>query len=236
MKKIFHSANQRGHNRFSWLDSYHSFSFGHFYDENKINFGALRVLNDDTVSPGMGFGSHPHDNMEIVSIPLSGALEHRDSMDSHGVIKSGDVQIMSAGTGITHSEFNHSKDEEVKFLQIWVFPRERQITPRYDQRYFDAMERNGKWQFVVDPEGKEGVQIMQEAWFSLANIAEGQSLDYQVHREGNGVYFFLLEGNVGIEGETLARRDALGIWETDKTVVTASKDATVLALEVPMQM
>jgi quercetin 2,3-dioxygenase len=153
MKSILHKASERGHNQFSWLNSYHSFSFGHYFDENKVHFGALRVLNDDTVAPSGGFGTHPHDNMEIVSIPLSGALEHKDSIGTVGVIQSGDVQIMSAGTGIMHSEYNHSSTEEVKFLQIWIFPRERQIQPRYDQKTFDPNGRKGNWQILVDPQG-----------------------------------------------------------------------------------
>jgi redox-sensitive bicupin YhaK (pirin superfamily) len=236
MKSIFHPAADRGHNVFSWLDSYHSFSFGQFYDENKIHFGALRVLNDDTVAAGMGFGAHPHDNMEIVSIPLSGALEHRDSMGNDGVIYANDVQIMSAGTGIQHSEFNHSKTEEVKFLQIWVFPRERQIEPRYDQKTFDPETYKNQWQILVDPQGVVGVRIAQEAWFSVANIDAGTALSYDIKRQGNGTYFFVLDGKVSIEEKELANRDALGIWEVGSVAVSALKSARVLAIEVPMAL
>lgn len=236
MKTIFHASSERGHNKLSWLNSYHSFSFGHYYDDNKVHFGALRVLNDDTVMPGMGFGSHPHDNMEIVSIPLEGALEHRDSMGSHGIISSGDVQIMSAGTGIMHSEFNHSKTDQVKFLQIWVFPRERQIAPRYDQKSFNPQGRKGVWQTIVDPEGTQGIQIMQEAWFSLSDLEPGAFLDYNLHRSGNGVYFFLLNGSCQIGQFNLNSRDAAGFWETDRMTVTAHTDLSVLAIEVPMEM
>lgn len=236
MKSIFHPAAGRGHNTFSWLDSYHSFSFGQFYDENKVHFGALRVLNDDTVAPGMGFGAHPHDNMEIVSIPLEGALEHRDSMGNNGVIRVNDVQIMSAGTGIQHSEFNHSKTEEVKFLQIWVFPRERQIEPRYDQKTFDLDAGTNQWQILVDPQGGVGVRIAQEAWFSVAKLDAGSTLNYDVKRQGNGTYFFVLDGKVSIEEKELANRDALGIWEVPSVNVSALEPARVLAIEVPMEL
>ncbi|MBS3915400.1 MAG: pirin family protein [Bacteroidetes bacterium] len=234
MKHIFHPANERGHNKFSWLDSYHSFSFGHYYDEKKVHFGALRVLNDDLVAPGGGFGTHPHDNMEIVSIPLSGALEHRDSMSSHGIIKSGDVQIMSAGTGISHSEFNHSQSEEVRFLQIWVFPRRRQLKPRYDQKTFEFA--TGKWQVVVDPEGENGVGIMQDSWFSLFETTEISDANYQMHKSGNGVYFFVLEGHVKVEELELGRRDAAGFWETDNVQINAKAGSRILAIEVPMEL
>lgn len=236
MKKIFHPAAERGHNRFSWLDSYHSFSFGHWYNESKVHFGALRVLNDDYVEPGMGFGTHPHDNMEIVSIPLEGALEHRDSMDNHGIIEAGDVQIMSAGTGIMHSEFNHSKTEPVRFLQIWIFPRERQIEPRYDQKTFNTEGRKNQWQILVDPQGTVGILIVQEAWFSIADMDTGTELEYDVKRQGNGVYFFTLEGSVEIAEEQLQRRDAVGVWDTGKVQVKATSASTVLAIEVPLEM
>lgn len=236
MKHIFHPASERGHNRLSWLDSYHSFSFGHFYDENKIHFGALRVLNDDTVMPGMGFGTHPHDNMEIVSIPLEGALEHRDSMENHGIIRAGDVQIMSAGTGIMHSEFNHSRSEVVKFLQIWVFPRERQIQPRYDQKTFHPDQRLGKWQVLVDPSGDQGVRIVQESWFSIADLQKDEILGYDMHRSGNGVYFFVLSGTGYVGSFHMHSRDAAGFWETGRVEVRAETNLSVLAVEVPMEM
>jgi redox-sensitive bicupin YhaK (pirin superfamily) len=236
MKAVFHPAGQRGHNTFGWLDSHHSFSFGHFHDENKMHFGALRVLNDDKVMPGMGFGTHPHDNMEIVSIPLSGALEHRDSMDTFTVIKTGDVQIMSAGTGVTHSEYNHSKTEPVDFLQIWVFPRERQLKPRYDQKTFLETERTNRWQTIVDPTGAEGVQINQEAWFGMAELHANYSLQYSMRRPGNGVYLFVLNGTIQVEEHELNARDAMGIWETDSAMLRATADASILAIEVPMAL
>lgn len=236
MKSIFYPSTERGHNKLSWLDSYHSFSFGHYYDENKVQFGALRVLNDDTVMPGMGFGSHPHDNMEIVSIPLSGALEHRDNMGNEGVILAGDVQIMSAGTGIVHSEFNHSASENVHFLQIWIFPRVRQIQPRYEQKTFEPALRKGEWQILVDPQGNVGILIIQEAWISVAEIAEGSILEYDVKRQGNGVYFFVLNGTVVIDDQTSGSRDAIGVWDNGKIPVIAKETSTVLAIEVPLDL
>jgi quercetin 2,3-dioxygenase len=236
MKSILHKASERGHNQFSWLNSYHSFSFGHYFDENKVHFGALRVLNDDTVAPSGGFGTHPHDNMEIVSIPLSGALEHKDSIGTVGVIQSGDVQIMSAGTGIMHSEYNHSSTEEVKFLQIWIFPRERQIQPRYDQKTFDPNGRKGNWQILVDPQGVLGVLIVQEAWFSIAEIEAGNGLEYDVKRMGNGVYFFVLDGECIINETELGPRDAMGVWDIGKIHLDATHKVTVLAIEVPMDL
>lgn len=236
MKYVYHPAGERGHNQMSWLDSYHSFSFGHFFDEEKVHFGALRVLNDDTVMPGMGFGSHPHDNMEIISIPLEGALEHKDSMGNHGVIEAGDVQIMSAGTGIVHSEYNHSKTEPVKFLQVWVFPRERQVVPRYDQKKFPMEGRKNQWQICVDPQGIVGVLAIQEVWFSIADFDAGIELEYDVKRQGNGTYFFVIEGSVTISGQELNKRDAIGVWDIGKVQVKANESATVLAIEVPMDL
>jgi quercetin 2,3-dioxygenase len=236
MEYLLHRATERGHNQFSWLDSYHSFSFGHYFDENKIHFGALRVLNDDTVAPGGGFGTHPHDNMEIVSIPLEGALEHKDSIGSVGVIRSGDVQIMSAGTGIMHSEYNHSSTELVKFLQIWIFPRERQLTPRYDQKHFGSEGRASKWQVVVDPAGNEGVLINQESWFSMADLKAGEILDYKFHRPGNGVYLFVLNGKASVENEILETRGAMGIWDTGEFNISAMEECSLLAIEIPMNL
>jgi len=177
MQTIFYPAPERGHVNFGWLDSHHSFSFGHWYDPAKVHFGALRVLNDDIVSGGGGFGTHPHDNMEIVSIPLKGSLAHKDSTGTDGIIRTGDVQIMSAGSGIRHSEFNHSKTEPTNFLQIWVFPKQRDIKPRYDQRRFDTKDRINKWQVVVSPDQKENaLWINQDARFALANLEEGKEI------------------------------------------------------------
>lgn len=236
MNKVFHPADQRGQNRLSWLNSHHSFSFGHYHDSNKMNFGALRVFNDDVVAPGKGFGNHPHDNMEIISIPLSGALEHTDSIGNKGVINSGDVQIMSAGTGIMHSEKNASDTEPVAFFQIWIFPRERQILPRYDQKTFDSENRKNQWQILVDPQGEVGVRIVQEAWISIAEISEKSSLKYYRKRSGNGVYFFLIAGKCIIAEMGLSARDAIGIWDESQIDVAARENSTILAVEVPMSL
>jgi len=236
MKTIFHPANERGHANHGWLDSYHSFSFGHWYDPSKIHFGALRVLNDDKVSGGTGFGTHPHDNMEIVSIPLSGDLRHQDSTGRKAVIREGDVQIMSAGTGITHSEINHNRDQEVKFLQIWVFPKVRDIEPAYGQKSFNPEERKNKLLTVVDPEGIDGIRINQDAWFLLGDFDQAEKVDYKIKKSGNGVYIFILEGAVQIGGHHLHRRDALGVWEVDQVALDVTPGSQILLIEVPMEL
>lgn len=235
MKSIIHPAKDRGQVNFGWLNSHHSFSFGHWYNPEKVHFGALRVLNDDIVLGGQGFGTHPHDNMEIVSIPLSGALAHKDSTGTDGIIKTGDVQIMSAGSGIRHSEYNASKSETVNFLQIWVFPKQENIQPSYEQKTFDAAARRNQWQVVVSPDTTEGgVWINQDARFLLADLEPGTTLTYEPKFEGNGVYFFLIEGDADIAGNNLNKRDAIGIWETGSVNITSKNKASVLAIEVPM--
>jgi quercetin 2,3-dioxygenase len=193
------------------------------------------VLNDDTVAPGMGFGTHPHDNMEIVSIPLSGALEHKDSMGNKTVITAGEVQIMSAGTGVSHSEYNHSRDEEVKFLQIWVLPKERNIKPRYDQKRFSEEQKKNRFLTVISP-GKDGeaMWINQDAYFSLGSLDKDAAVDYTIKKTGNGAYIFVLEGEIEAAGETLGKRDGMGVSEADKIQVKASQEAEVLIIEVPM--
>lgn len=234
-KTTLHPASERGHVNFGWLDSHHSFSFGHWYDPNKIHFGALRVLNDDIVQGGGGFGAHPHDNMEIVSIPLNGALAHKDSTGTDGIIQTGDVQIMSAGSGIRHSEYNNSKTNPVNFLQIWVFPKEKNIKPRYAQKNFDASERKNQWQVVVSPDEAEGgVWINQDSRFALTKLDKGKSIDFVSKFKGNGVYFFVIEGSIEVDGKKLNRRDAVGIAGLDKINIKAEADAEVLAIEVPM--
>jgi redox-sensitive bicupin YhaK (pirin superfamily) len=235
MKKIFHPSNERGHANHGWLNAYHSFSFANWYDENKTHFGLLRVLNDDTIAPGMGFGSHPHDNMEIVTIPFSGVLEHKDSMGNTGQIKPGEIQAMSAGTGIYHSEYNGSKTEETKLFQIWVFPKVKNITPRYDQRKFEIADRQNKFQTIVSPEKSDKTMwINQDAFFSLGNFEKGKSVEYKTNLKGNGVYFMLVEGEIEIDGQKLTRRDAMGVWDTDTISVKTNTDAEILAIEVPM--
>jgi len=237
MKSIFYPAAERGHANFGWLDSYHSFSFGQWHHPQKMHFGALRVLNDDQVKGGAGFGTHPHENMEIVSIPLSGALAHKDSTGTSEVINTGDVQIMSAGSGISHSEFNASKTDPVNFLQVWVFPKQHDIKPRYDQKTFDAAQRINQWQVVVSPDEKDSaVWINQDAKFSLATIEPGKELNYKNAFAGNGVYFFLLEGKATVADKELNRRDAIGVSETDSVGIKAIDAVSVLAIEVPMQL
>lgn len=235
MKTKVQRAAERGNNNFGWLDSKHSFSFGHFYDPQKMHFGALRVLNDDIVKGGQGFGEHPHDNMEIVSIPLKGALAHKDSTGTDGIIKTGDVQIMSAGSGIRHSEYNASKTEDVNFLQLWVIPKERNIKPRYQQKNFSVGERENKWQVVVSPDETDGgVWINQDAVFSLAHTEKDSTLSYKNKFSGNGVYFFVLEGDVELNGEILNKRDAMEITDADEFEIKIKADADLLAVEVPM--
>lgn len=231
---IYHPAGERGQVDFGWLKSAHSFSFGHWQSPEKIRFGLLRVLNDDQVAPGQGFGTHPHDNMEIVSIPLSGDLAHRDSMGNSTVIRQHDVQIMSAGTGVQHSEYNHSKTDPVHFLQIWVFPKLRNITPRYDQITFNPADRQNRLQTIVSPDNCGGVQINQDAWFSLGRFEAGQQINYNTHQKGQGVYVFVLEGEVNIDGQPLRRRDALGVAEAESFTLDFTADSEILLIEVPM--
>lgn len=235
MKTILHKAESRSHANHGWLNSYHTFSFSGYHDPSRVQFGLLRVLNDDIVKGGMGFGQHPHDNMEIISIPLRGSLEHGDNTGGHGIIKSGEVQIMSAGSGIAHSEKNASKTEEVNFLQIWVFPKERNIVPRYDQKEFKSDERLNKFQTVVSPEkGPNALWINQDAWFHLGNLKERTMAEYILKSKGNGVYAFILEGDVTINNQILNKRDGFGVWDTDKLSISANNDSEVLLMEVPM--
>lgn len=235
MNTVFHPADSRGHADHGWLDTYHSFSFASWHNPERMHFGALRVLNDDAVTSGAGFGTHPHDNMEIVSIPLSGDLEHQDSMGNKTAIREGDVQIMSAGTGVMHSEKNHNADEEVRFLQIWVFPNERDLTPSYGQLSMDLADQKNTLQCVVSPDGKEGVQIHQQAWFHIGQLSAGWNDRYNLHGSGQGVYAMVLEGEATVAGQSLSRRDALGIWNVDVVNIEANEDTRLLLIEVPMQ-
>jgi redox-sensitive bicupin YhaK (pirin superfamily) len=234
MKHVLHRADTRGHADHGWLNSHHTFSFANYYHPERIHFGALRVLNDDIVAAGRGFGLHPHDNMEIISIPLSGDLEHRDSMGNVQVIRHHDVQIMSAGTGVQHSEFNQNADAEVRFLQIWVFPKKRGIQPRYDQKTFDPADRHNRLQLVVAPEGGGALSINQDAWFSLGRLDQGFETTYALHGPNSGVYAFVLEGSATIGGMALGRRDGLGVWDTDALTIRAEADTELLLMEVPM--
>ena len=235
MKTIVHKANTRGHANHGWLDSYHTFSFAGYYNPERIHFGALRVLNDDTVAGGMGFGKHPHENMEIVSIPLSGDLEHADSMGNVAVIRQNDVQIMSAGTGVFHSEKNHSDEKPVKFLQIWVFPKQNNIEPRYEQKTFLPEDRENKLLEVISPVKNENtLWINQDAWFNLGNFKKDFSANYKLHSDKNGAYLFVLEGGVALNGDVLGKRDGVGISGTNSFDIKASSNAQFLLMEVPM--
>ncbi len=235
MKKTIHKANTRGIADFGWLHSKHTFSFSSYYNPNRMQFGALRVLNDDIVAPGMGFGTHGHENMEIVSIPLKGELSHKDSMGTAEVIHSGEVQIMSAGTGIRHSEFNHSESEPVNFLQIWILPKEIGIKPRYEQKEFSIADRQNKIKTVVSPnKNSNSVWINQDSYFSLVNLEKGKSLDYKNHLAGNGVYLFLIDGLITLDGEDFHKRDGVGISEVDSFKMEAVENSEILFIEVPM--
>jgi redox-sensitive bicupin YhaK (pirin superfamily) len=237
MKTLIHRSETRGHANHGWLDSHHTFSFANYYDPNRVHFGALRVLNDDIVAGGMGFGTHPHSDMEIISIPLEGDLEHKDSMGNTMVIKQGDVQIMSAGSGVKHSEYNKNKDKEVNFLQIWVFPKEKGVKPNYEQITFNTEDRINQWQQIVSPTANDGaVTIGQDAWFYLSKIEAGKSLSYEVKKNGNGVYAFLIDGKATVAGEPLNKRDGAGIWDTGSFEVQADADTEILLMEVPMQV
>jgi len=235
MNKIIHKADSRGYADHGWLQSFHSFSFANYHNPEKVRFGLLRVLNDDIVAPGMGFGTHPHDNMEIVTIPLKGELAHQDSTGNKEVIKAGEVQIMSAGSGLTHSEFNNSKKEFVNLFQIWVFPKEKNITPRYDQKIFNPEERKNKFQIVVSPDEKDGaLWINQDAYFTLGNFDEGNSLKYEIKKNGNGVYVMITEGSAEIDGEVLSRRDAIGLSDLSSVEIKILAKSELLIIEVPI--
>ena len=237
MKTVLHKANTRGHANHGWLDTHHTFSFANYYNPERMNFGVLRVLNDDRVAPGRGFGTHPHDNMEIISIPLEGDLEHKDSMGNTTVIRQGDVQVMSAGTGVFHSEYNKNSDQEVKFLQIWLFPNQKGVKPRYDQITLDPERMNNQLFQILSPDPEaEGVWIHQDAWFHMGNLKAGFTGNYSLKKPGNGVYAFVLDGDVTIAGQALNRRDGFGIWDTDAIEIKADSDARILLMEVSMQL
>ena len=237
MNTVLHKAATRGHANHGWLDSHHTFSFANYYNPERTNFGVLRVLNDDKVAPGMGFGTHPHDNMEIISIPIEGDLKHKDSMGNTTIIKEGDIQVMSAGTGVFHSEYNSNKDREVKFLQIWVFPNKKQVEPRYDQIPISDLEKKNQFTQVLSPNvDDQGVWIHQDAWFSIGSFEKGAATEYTFNKTGNGVYLFVLEGEVKVGDQELSKRDGYGIWDTSSFNLTASAESRVLLMEVPMSL
>jgi len=236
MKTILHKANERGHANHGWLNAYHSFSFASWYNPEKIQFGMLRVLNDDTIAAGMGFGTHPHDNMEIITIPLEGDLAHKDSMGNGTIIKSGDIQVMSAGTGIQHSEFNPNHDQHTKLFQIWLFPKYRNVEPRYQQITLDqSLQKNDFAQILSPNPDDAGVWIHQDAWFYLSDFDADFSKKLSLKKEGNGFYIMNIEGEIEINGEKLERRDAAGIWETNEIEIKANSSSKFLVMEVPME-
>ncbi|MGB3618833.1 MAG: pirin family protein [Catalinimonas sp.] len=240
MKTLLHSADRRGHFKFGWLDARYSFSFNRWFDPERVQFGALRVLNDDRIAPGGGFGTHPHENMEIVTIPLEGVLRHRDSTGESSTIGPGAVQAMSAGTGVTHSEFNASRTEPIQLLQLWVFPKRDGVRPQYGEQHFDLDANRDAWTTLVTSIDDEqatdtALRVHQDAVFSRAKLTAGRDLDYRVRFAGNGVYAFLIDGRVRIGEQVLDRRDALGITGADALTVQPETDADLLLVEVPMQ-
>ncbi|AWI26656.1 pirin family protein [Flavobacterium pallidum] len=233
-----HKAATRGYANHGWLESYHTFSFAGYNNPERVHFGVLRVLNDDRVNGGMGFGTHPHHDMEIISIPLEGDLEHKDSMGNTAVIRKGDIQVMSAGSGVTHSEYNKNQGEAAKFLQIWVIPNKRNVVPRYDQITLDVADRHNRLQQILSPNADdEGVWIHQDAWFHLGEFDNHITTSYNLKKEGNGIYAFILKGSFEIDGQTLGTRDGFGISDTNTINITSlSEGAEILLMEVPMEL
>ena len=235
MITTYYPASERGHVNYGWLDSHHSFSFGNWHNREKVHFGALRVLNDDTIREGKGFDTHPHENMEIITIPLRGALAHKDSTGAEGIIYTGDVQIMSAGSGIRHSEYNASHYDPVTLLQIWIFPKHSGIKPRHDQQSFDPTVRKNQWQVVVSPRPEDlALKINQDARLALTRLTVGTTLGYKSVFAGNGIYLFLLSGEAEINGQVLQPRDGLGVTGINEVSIQATADSELLAIEVPM--
>ena len=236
MNKVFFSADTRGHADHGWLNANYSFSFGNYFNRDRMNFGALRVLNDDTISPGKGFGYHPHENMEIITIPLKGDLEHKDSMGNLGIINEGEIQVMSAGSGIFHSEFNKNSDKSINLLQLWVLPKRENVEPRYDQCSIQGLRKLNSFYMVLSPHPEDNVMwIHQDAWFHLGDFDKVTSIDYELKRKGNGVYIFVIEGNFNVSNQKLNKRDALGVWNTDIISFKAQPNSRVLLVEVPMK-
>lgn len=234
---VLHKAHTRGSADHGWLKVNHTFSFANYRNPQRMNFGVLRVLNDDTIAGGKGFGTHPHDNMEIITIPLEGDLKHKDNMGNGAIIKNGDVQVMSAGTGITHSEFNANANQEVKLLQIWLFPNQRNVKPRYDQLSLQSIKKKDAFYQILSPNSNdEGVWIHQNAWFSLGEFTSTKGLNYDLKSKQNGVYAFIIEGQATIQNQKLDKRDGFGIWNTDSLDITATKGAKILLMEVPMYL
>ena len=234
---VFHSAGTRGAASHGWLETFHTFSFAKYYNPQRMNFGALRVLNDDDIDGGRGFGEHPHDNMEIITIPFEGALKHEDSMGNEAVVKAGEIQVMSAGTGIYHKEFNANPDQRVKLLQIWLFPNKRNVTPRYDQQSFDLDAHTNELVQILSPnENDAGVWIHQDAWFNLGKFEQEKEFSYQLKGKGNGVYVFVTKGTATAAGQDLLERDAVGVWDTESLSIKTAPGTEILLMEVPMSI
>jgi redox-sensitive bicupin YhaK (pirin superfamily) len=238
MKTIIHRSETRGYADHGWLKSNHTFSFAGYQNSERMNFGMLRVLNDDVVQPKMGFGTHPHQNMEIISIPLKGTLSHKDSMGNKRAIEVGEVQVMSAGTGLTHSEFNDSKTDEVNFLQLWIIPEEMSVEPNYEQRKFSEQERHNQLQTIVTPKDKlEGnaLPISQQAYIYRASLDEGKTIDIQLKSPENGIYVFIVDGTIKVADNTLNKRDAIGITDANKVTISSNQQSDLIIIEVPMK-
>ena len=237
MNSVLHKSDTRGHADHGWLKANHTFSFANYYNPERMNFGVLRVLNDDTIAPERGFGTHPHDNMEIITIPLEGDLRHRDNMGNGTVIKNGDIQVMSAGTGITHSEFNANNDSYCKLLQIWLFPNKKNVTPRYDQIALESISKHNKLYQILSPNKEDqGVWIHQEAWFHLGNYNKETEEKYILNNKNNGIYFFVISGKINIDGQILNQRDGMGIWDIDSINFSANKNSRLLLMELPISI
>ena len=234
MKTILHKSNERGKAKYDWLDSNFSFSFGPYYNPLKTNFGLLRVLNDDVIAADRGFGTHPHDNMEIISIPIYGQLKHKDNAGHESVISENEIQVMSAGSGIQHSEFNPSSTQEANFLQIWIFPNKQNVEPRYDQQKIPTDIKNEFYQILSPNRDDDGVWIHQNTWMQFLDTTEDTSITYNIEGESNGVYVFMIKGEAKIGGENLNLRDALGVWETDSFSLDVKANSRILTIEVPM--
>ena len=236
MKTVFHKADTRGHANHGWLKTYHSFSFAGYQNPERMNFGVLRVLNDDEVAAGMGFSTHAHSNMEIISIPLEGDLEHKDSIGNTTVIKEGDIQAMSAGTGVRHSEKNKNRDKKVKFLQIWILPKKHDVDPRYDQVALTPGDLENRFCQILSPHpDDEGVWIHQDAWFYLGNFDGGSTIRYTLNDPSDGVYVFVLEGRCRVQDQSMERRDGYGVWDTESVEIATGAYSKILLMEVPMK-
>ena len=237
MNTVFHKADTRGSANHGWLKANHSFSFANYYNPERMHFGVLRVLNDDTIAGGKGFGTHPHDDMEIITIPLEGDLEHKDSMGNGTVIKNGDIQVMSAGTGITHSEFNANENLQVKLLQIWLFPNQKNLTPRYDQLTINSISKKNEFYQILSPEkNDDGVWINQDAWFHIGEFAIDSSEKYIIKKEKNGVYLFIIEGQAIVNQQLLERRDGYGLWNIKEVEIEVTANSRVLIMDIPMNI